>query len=129
VHTSEEGEVNWPEDLYKAPVYVVTHEKREPCVQKGSTTFYFVNDGIERGLSLAKANAKGQDIRIQGGANIIQHYLNAGLVDEFTIHNDRRRTESTGCKVRSEKSIIFVKLRSQHHGKTQTQNHAAFVVR
>ena len=41
----DEGETNWPEDLYKAPVYVVTHEKREPWVQRGSTVFYFVNDG------------------------------------------------------------------------------------
>jgi dihydrofolate reductase len=26
----EEGEVHWKEDLYKADVYVLTHEKREP---------------------------------------------------------------------------------------------------
>ncbi len=73
----EEGEVNWPEDLYKAPVYVVTHEKRQPWVQKGSTTFYFVNDRIESALKMAKANAKGKDIRIQGGVNIIQQYRKA----------------------------------------------------
>ena len=30
--------------------------------------------------------AKGKDIRIQGGANTIQQFLNAGLVDEFFIH-------------------------------------------
>ena len=24
---------NWPEDLFKAPVYVLTHEKRAPWVQ------------------------------------------------------------------------------------------------
>jgi dihydrofolate reductase len=82
----EEGEVHWPEDLYKAPVYVLTHEEREPWVQKGSTVFYFINDGIESALDQARAAAKGKDIRIQGGANVIQQYLNAGLVDEFTIH-------------------------------------------
>jgi len=54
----EEGEANWPEDLYKAPVYVLTHEKRKPWVQKGSTVFYFINDGIESALENAKANAK-----------------------------------------------------------------------
>ncbi|SRR5713226_5429819 len=27
-----------------------------------------------------------KDVRIAGGANVIQQYLNAGLVDEFTIH-------------------------------------------
>jgi dihydrofolate reductase len=82
----EEGEASWPEDLYKADVYVLTHEKREPWVQKGTTTFYFINDGIESALEKAKKSAKGKDIRIQGGANTIQQFLNAGLVDEFFIH-------------------------------------------
>jgi dihydrofolate reductase len=82
----DEGEANWPEDLYKAPVFVVTHEKREPWVQKGSTVFYFVNDGIESALRSAREGAKGKDVRLQGAANIIQQYLNAGLVDEFTLH-------------------------------------------
>lgn len=82
----EEGEVSWPNDLYKADVYVLTHTKREPWVQKGSTTFYFINDGIESALDKARQSAKGRDIRIQGGANIIQQFLNAGLVDEFFIH-------------------------------------------
>jgi len=82
----EEGEVSWPEDLFKADVYVLTHEKREPLVQKGTTTFYFINDGIESALEKAKQSAKGKDIRIQGGANTIQQYLNAGLIDEFFIH-------------------------------------------
>jgi dihydrofolate reductase len=82
----EEGEAVWPNDLYKADVYVLTHEKREPWVQEGTTTFYFINDGIESALNKAKVSAKGKDIRIQGGANTIQQYLNAGLVDEFFIH-------------------------------------------
>lgn len=82
----EEGEVSWPEDLYKADVYVLTHEKREPWVQKGTTTFYFINDGIESALEKAKLSAKAKDIRIQGGANTIQQFLNAGLVDECFIH-------------------------------------------
>ncbi|MFX8425880.1 dihydrofolate reductase family protein, partial [Acinetobacter baumannii] len=82
----EEGEAVWPEDLFKADVYVLTHEKREPWVQKGSTTFYFINDGIQSALEKAIQSAKGMDIRIQGGANTIQQFLNAGLIDEITIH-------------------------------------------
>lgn len=82
----EEGEVSWPNDLYKADVYVLTHEKRKPWVQEGSTTFHFINDGIESALEKAKQSAKGKDVRIQGGANTIQQFLNAGLVDEFFIH-------------------------------------------
>lgn len=82
----EEGEVVWPNDLYKADVFVLTHEKRAPWVQDGTTTFYFINDGPESALAKAKISAKGKDIRIQGGANTIQQFLNAGLVDEFFIH-------------------------------------------
>ncbi len=82
----EEGEVSWPNDLYKADVYVLTHEKREPWVQEGTTTFYFINDGIESALEKARQSAKGKDIRIQGGANTIQQFLNSGHVDEFFIH-------------------------------------------
>ena len=82
----EEGEPNWPEDLFKADVFVLTHEKREPWIQKGTTIFYFINDGIKSAFEKAKQSAKGKDIRIQGGANTIQQFLNAGLIDEFCIH-------------------------------------------
>lgn len=82
----EEGEASWPEDLYKADVYVLTHEKRDPWVQTGGTTFYFINDGIHSALEKARQSANGKDIRIQGGANTIQQFLNAGLIDEFFIH-------------------------------------------
>jgi dihydrofolate reductase len=82
----EEGEVHWQEDLYKADVYVLTHEKREPWVQKGTTTFYFINDGIQSALDKARQSAKGKDIRLQGGANMMQQFLRAGLVDECFIH-------------------------------------------
>jgi dihydrofolate reductase len=82
----EEGEAVWAEDLYEADVYVLTHEKRDPWVQKGTTTFYFINNGIQSALESARKSAKGKDIRIQGGANTIQQFLNAGLVDEFFIH-------------------------------------------
>ena len=81
----EECEVSWQEDLYKADVYVLTHEKREPWVQKGATTFYFINDGIQNSLEKARQSAKGKDIKIQGGANTIQQFFNAGLVDELFI--------------------------------------------
>ena len=82
----EEGEANWPEDLFKTDVYVLTHEKREPWIQKGTTAFYFINDGIESALAKAKKSAANKDVRISGGAETIQQFLNAGLIGEFTIH-------------------------------------------
>jgi dihydrofolate reductase len=82
----EEGEAIWVEDLFQAPVYVLTHEKRKPWVQKGSTVFYFINNGIESALEKARQNAQGKDIQILGGAETLQQFLNAGLVDDFTLH-------------------------------------------
>jgi dihydrofolate reductase len=80
------GEHSWPEEApFHTPVYVVTHEQRDPWVRPGGTTFHFVNDGIESALDRAGAAAGDRDVRIAGGAATILQYLNAGLVDEFTI--------------------------------------------
>jgi dihydrofolate reductase len=82
----DQGEISWPEDApFHTPVYVLTNEKREPWVRPGGTTFYFVNDGPERALELAREAAKGRDVRIAGGADVIQQYLNLDAVDEMEI--------------------------------------------
>jgi dihydrofolate reductase len=82
----EGGEQGWPEEApFHTPVFVLTHTVREPWERPGGTTFYFVNDGIESALRQARAVAGGRDIRIAGGADVIRQYLNAGLVDEFSI--------------------------------------------
>jgi dihydrofolate reductase len=66
-------------------VFVLTKQVRGPWERPGGTTFYFVNDAIESALCQAREVAGGRDIRIADGANAIQQYLNAGLVDEFTV--------------------------------------------
>jgi dihydrofolate reductase len=81
------GERMWPEEApFHTPVFVLTHRVRKPWERPGGTTFYFVNDGIENALSQAKSAAGGKDVRIAGGPQVIQQYLNAGMVDEFTVH-------------------------------------------
>ena len=83
----EGGERFWPEEApFHTPVFVLTHQVRKPWERRGGTTFYFVNEGIDGALGQARKSAGNRDIRIAGGANVIQQYLNAGLVDEFTIH-------------------------------------------
>ncbi|HKA50331.1 MAG TPA: dihydrofolate reductase family protein [Candidatus Dormibacteraeota bacterium] len=80
------GERYWPEEApFHTPVFVLTHQVREPWERPGGTTFYFVNDGIESALARAREVARGKDIRIAGGADAIRQYLNAGLIDEFSI--------------------------------------------
>lgn len=82
----EQGEVSWPEEApFHTPVYVLTHEQRDPWVRPGGTTFHFVNDGLESALEQARASAGGRDVRISGGADVIQQYLNLGVVDELEV--------------------------------------------
>ena len=86
-HMFEEGEVAWPENApFHAPVFVLTHGPREPWPRPGGTTFHFVTDGIESALEQARAAADGKDVRISGGAATIRQYIQAGRVEEITLH-------------------------------------------
>jgi dihydrofolate reductase len=77
----------WGDDPpYHTPVFVLTHHPREPLEMEGGTTFIFVTDGIDSALEQARQAADGQDVQIGGGANVLQQYLAAGLVDEFELH-------------------------------------------
>jgi dihydrofolate reductase len=71
---------------YHAPVFVLSHNRRDPIVMEGGTTFIFITDGIEAALSQAKEVAGERPIAIAGGANTINQYLSAGLIDELWLH-------------------------------------------
>jgi dihydrofolate reductase len=82
----EEGEANWPEESpFHTPVFVLTKEVRSPWERKGGTTFYFVDDSLERVLARAREAAGGKDVRICGGRDVVLQYLHAGLVDELAL--------------------------------------------
>jgi dihydrofolate reductase len=70
---------------YHNPVFVLTHHEREPLEMQGGTTFHFVTDGIESALDQARKGAGERDISIGGGAQAIQQYLAAGLLEELEI--------------------------------------------
>jgi dihydrofolate reductase len=86
----------WPEEPwngwwgenppYHTPVFVLTHYPREPLHMEGGTTFYFVTDGVEAAMTQAKEAAGDKDIRIGGGADVVNQYLAAGLIDELELH-------------------------------------------
>jgi dihydrofolate reductase len=71
---------------FRMPVFVITHEPREPMPMKGGTTYTFVTDGLEAALERAKSAAGEGDVGIWGGAYVVGQYLQAGLLDEFEIH-------------------------------------------
>jgi dihydrofolate reductase len=76
----------WGEDPpFHMPVFVVTHHEREPLTLS-DTTFTFVTDRIELALEQAREAAAAKDVFISGGAETINEYLAAGVVDELELH-------------------------------------------
>ena len=70
---------------FHKPVFVLTHHEREPLTLS-DTTFTFVTDGIESALAQAKEAAGDRDVFIGGGADVINQYLAAGLLDGLELH-------------------------------------------
>ena len=71
---------------FHEPVFVLTHESREPLAKAGGTTFTFVTDGVGSAMAQAREAAGDGDIAIRGGAKTVQQFLAAGLVDEIQVH-------------------------------------------
>lgn len=77
----------WGENpTFHMPIFVLTHQAHKPIAKQGGTTYYFVTEGIERALKQAEEAADGKDIILLGGANTIQHFLRASLLNELQIH-------------------------------------------
>jgi dihydrofolate reductase len=77
----------WGDDPpFHHPVFVLTHHARETVPKEGGTTYSFVTDGIESALEQAREAASGKDVAVAGGAEVVQQYLKAGLLDELRLH-------------------------------------------
>ena len=74
------------EPPYHAPSFVLTHHPREPVVMQGGTTFTFVTEGIQSALEQARAAAGDRNVAIAGGAETVNQFLAAGLIDELRLH-------------------------------------------
>jgi dihydrofolate reductase len=110
------GEEPWGDDPpFHRPVFVVTHTARDELVKEGGTTFTFVTDGLESALDQARSAAGDKDVSVAGGANVIQQYLTAGLLDEIQIHvapvllgDGRRLFENLGPEQRELETIRVI---------------------
>jgi dihydrofolate reductase len=81
------GEIPWGEaPPFRAPVFVVTHRRREVLQRQGGTSFTFVTDGVERAVGLAKEAAGGKDVAVAGGGTLLRQVLAAGLLDDLELH-------------------------------------------
>jgi dihydrofolate reductase len=67
-------------------VFILTHHPREPVEMEGGTTYHFVTDGNESALEQAREAAGGKDVMLWGGAQVINQYLAAGLLEEIELH-------------------------------------------
>ena len=67
-------------------VFIITHHPRESLEMAGGTTFHFVTDGVEPALEGGKESAGDQDVMLSGGAEVINEYIAAGLLDELDLH-------------------------------------------
>jgi dihydrofolate reductase len=77
----------WDEEpAFHAPCFVVTNRPAETIVKEGGTSYIFVTDGIEAALDRARQAAGSQDVQINGGADIAQQFLKAGLLDKIRLH-------------------------------------------
>jgi dihydrofolate reductase len=74
------------EPPFGVPVFVLTHHAREPVEKKGGTTFTFVTEGPEAALAQAQAAAGDRPVSVAGGADVVQQFLRAGLLDELQVH-------------------------------------------
>lgn len=65
------------------PCFVLTQQDKVP--ESAPAVFTFVTDGIESALEKARAVAGSKDVWVGGGANAIQQYIKAGLLDELRL--------------------------------------------
>ena len=86
---------DWPDDkwqgwwgpnpVFEHPVFVLTHHPRESIDMGNGTIFKFVTGGIEQAYEMALLAAKDKDIRLGGGAQTIQQFMESALLDEIHI--------------------------------------------
>jgi dihydrofolate reductase len=84
--TYDAGQEPWgDEDVFDVPVFVATHQPREPVARNG-TTFTHVAGTAAALLAPARAAAGRRDVVVMGSADVAQQLLRAGLVDVVTLH-------------------------------------------
>ncbi|MDF2496550.1 MAG: dihydrofolate reductase family protein [Arthrobacter koreensis] len=73
------------ETPFQYPVFILTHDAREPIDMPDGTRFEFLAASPQEALDRALDAAAGQDVRIGGGPTVIKSFLEAGLVDRIHV--------------------------------------------
>ena len=76
----------WGEDPpFHTPVFVLTHHTRPSIEMAGGTIFHFVETTPEEALRQAREAAKGLDVRVGGGPDVVRQFLAADLIDQMHL--------------------------------------------
>lgn len=84
------GDPDWrgwwgDEPPFGVPVFVLTHERRDPLPMAGGTTFHFLSASPAEALAEAESVCDGKDVRVGGGATTVRSFLRDGLVDDLHV--------------------------------------------
>ncbi len=83
--TYDSGQEPWgDDDVFDAPVFVLTHERLDPAAKNG-TVFTFVDGSPAQVLALARAAAGDRGVAIMGSPDVAQQFLREGLVDVLLL--------------------------------------------
>lgn len=82
--TLRAGDAAWgDESIFTMPVFVVTHEVREPAIRNGALFTYVgsADEAVGRALSAAGI----RDVYIMGSPNVAQQLISGDMVDEVEL--------------------------------------------
>jgi dihydrofolate reductase len=68
---------------HPVPKFILTTDTQKPDGARKDTVF--THEPIEMILEKAKAAAGSKDVWVEGGANVVQQYINAKLIDELQL--------------------------------------------
>jgi dihydrofolate reductase len=80
----------WDGPAWPVPMFVVTHETREPLDWDG-VPYTFI-PGLEAALEAAKTASDGRPVQIMGGGKLAAAYIASGLLDEIRIQTPDAQT-------------------------------------
>ena len=82
--TLRAGDDAWgDEDVFSSPVFVVTHDRREPT-QRNGALFTFV-DSVEGAVAAARLVAAERNVVVMGSPNVAGQLLALGLIDVLEL--------------------------------------------
>jgi dihydrofolate reductase len=85
-HEDPEWRGWWGENPpFHTPTFVLTHHVRPSIEMEGGTTFHFIDASPAEAIAVAREAAKGQGVRIGGGATVVRDFFAAGLVDHAHV--------------------------------------------